>query len=233
MKLFSRNGGNTKVKKSMTEAVHIASLSMYPTDEICPARKAAGCDKICLKDTGLATVYSTVNEARLRKTEWYLSDPDSFVEQMRRELHNFTKWCAKHSKQGVVRANTISDIRWEKHGLPQEFTELMWYDYTKLADRFHKPMPNNYKLMFSYSGAPKYKAQVRSFLSSNSDAPMSVVFRTGDFPKRFLDRDVIDGDASDWTNVSARNKVVALKAKGKAKHDTSGFVVDTNHIPLL
>ena len=86
--------------------------------------------------------------------------------------------------------------------------------------------------MFSYSPRPTYKKQVQTFLESNSDAPMAVVFRTKDFPTTFMGRPVIDGDKSDWVNVNHRGVVVGLVEKKTGESD-DGFVVDTNTIPLL
>jgi len=232
MKLLDRTGGNTKVNKTNKQAgddYHFAGLSMLPTNKLCPGAKAAGCMDSCLKGAGLAAVYGSVNAARLKKTELFLNDKPKFMAQLRRELTNYTKWCRKHNKQGVVRLNVLSDILWEAEGIPQEFPELEFYDYTKRADRFEVELPSNYKIMFSYSGKESYQKQVKRFLESGSDAPVAVVFR-GKMPDKFLGRPVIDGDASDWINVQNKGVVVGLKAKGPAKSNDNGFVVDMNVI---
>jgi hypothetical protein len=52
-----------------------------------------------------------------------------------------------------------------------------------------------------------------------------VVFRNA-LPATFLGLPVINGDESDIRPYDPRGVVVGLKAKGSAKHDTSGFVVD-------
>ena len=53
-----------------------------------------------------------------------------------------------------------------------------------------------------------------------------MVFRDK-MPSRFLGREVVNGDLSDYENVLAGSVVLGLKAKGSARHDyTSGFVVD-------
>ena len=49
-------------------------------------------------------------------------------------------------------------------------------------------------------------------------------------PSEYLDRPVVDGDQSDILNVLAGRVVIGLKAKGPAKKDTGGFVVDGNLI---
>ena len=43
---------------------------------------------------------------------------------------------------------------------------------------------------------------------------------------KFLGRDIIDGDETDLRFLEPVNSITALYAKGKAKIDTSGFVID-------
>ena len=127
--------------------------------------------------------------------------------------------------QGVVRLNVLSDIPWERHGIPQSFPGLFFYDYTKRADRLGiGKTPANYRLMFSYSGRPQYRKQVE--MAKCFDNPIAVVYKNGEMPERLFGRPVIDGDQSDLWNVQAGKVIVALKAKGPAKKDESGFVLD-------
>jgi hypothetical protein len=46
-------------------------------------------------------------------------------------------------------------------------------------------------------------------------------------PPTFLGRPVIDADKHDMRFIDPDNVVAGLRAKGAAKHDTSGFVVQT------
>ena len=55
---------------------------------------------------------------------------------------------------------------------------------------------------------------------------IAVVFRTSKLPLTFNGVRVIDGDKYDMRFKDPKNVIVGLKAKGKAKHDCSGFVVD-------
>ena len=229
MKLMDTGNGNTKIKKTADkdEKVRMASLSMMPDQKLCPSSLNAECFDLCLKHSGLALVYKSVNDARRKKTEFFHGDNKAFLDQLIRELGNFSKLCKKQNVKGVVRLNVLSDVPWEKHGVPQQFPELFFYDYTKLAKRLDKT-PKNYELMFSYSAAPKYKSQVRMAVKTN--APISVVFRNG-FPKTFLNRPVIDGDQSDLDNVRAGRVIVGLKVKGSAiKDHDNKFIVDSNMI---
>ena len=224
----AKQSGNTKVaktgnKKNALGDVRMASLSMHPDHIICPGATAAGCMDGCLKCAGLAAVYESINLARQARTDYWHANQTGFLDQLRRELGNFQKLCPKQNVQGVVRLNVLSDISWEQHDIPQAFPGLFFYDYTKRAARLGKT-PDNYRLMFSYSGRPQYRKQVLQAVCY--DNPIAVVFANGEFPDTFLGRPVVDGDQSDLWNVQAGKVVVGLKAKGRAKHDDSGFVVD-------
>ena len=227
MKLLDTAGGNTKIRKSMKDKPkkRIGSLSMYPDDILCPARHIAGCAKMCLEGAGRG-VMKPVKDGRFRKTMYYHNDTQGFLEQLRRELFNFNKLCKRTGVEPIARLNTLSDVRWERHEIPQEFPDIFFYDYTKNPSRLGKT-PANYDLMYSYSAEPEYQKYVKKALKTV--APMSVVFRNG-MPEFYLGRRVIDGDASDLVNVKAGAVIVGLKAKGKAKKDKGNFVVDASNL---
>ena len=231
MKLLDTNASNTKIAKTVGKAggkIRLASLSMMPTSKLCPASKAAGCFDACLKSAGRGR-FDNVRDGRLRKTEFFESQRLTFLDQLVKELRNFSKLCDKQGVQGVVRLNVLSDIAWEDYDIPQSFPELEFYDYTKRANRLGKT-PENYRLMFSYSGREQYKTQVS--IATTKRAPIAVVFN-GEMPETFLGRKVVDGDQSDWDNVNAGAVVVGLKAKGQASKDDTGFVVHTGKVKLI
>jgi len=226
MKLLDTTSGNTKIRKTQDSGdnVRLAGLSLMPDNILCAGSKAAGCMELCLKTSGLAGIYPTINEARQKKADFFHNDREGFIKQLMKELTNFDKLCTKTGKQGCVRLNVLSDIQWEKLGIPQAFPNLFFYDYTKVASRLNSVnLPSNYKLMFSYSGRKQYKNQVE--LALKTDVPVAVVFR-GRLPKTFLGRPVIDGDKSDLFNVKAGKVVVGLVAKGKARKSDSDFIVN-------
>ena len=237
MKLLNTTASNTKIKKTQNKPnnyfakpIRMASLSMLPDNIICAGSKAAGCMNACLKDAGRAQYNPQINIARQKKTDYWHADQAGFLAQLTRELSNFQKnVCERQNVQGVVRLNTISDIPWEEHGIPQEFPDLFFYDYTKQAKRLGNT-PDNYRLMFSYSARHQYRKQV--LMAVCQDNPIAVVFKSK-MPDIFLGRKVFDGDVSDLDNVLLGPVVVGLKAKGPAKNDTGGFVVDTNVIPTF
>tara|TARA_R100001443_G_scaffold24713_2_gene37138 strand:+ start:838 stop:1527 length:690 start_codon:yes stop_codon:yes gene_type:complete len=211
MKLLDTAGGNTKIKKSMKDKPkkRIGSLSMYPDDILCPARNIAGCKEMCLVGAGRGAMGNVV-QGRMDKTMYYHNDTQGFLEQLRRELFNFNKLCKRTGVEPIARLNTLSDVPWERHGIPQEFPDIFFYDYTKAAYRLTRT-PDNYKLMFSYSPKKKFQKQVEEALKT--DVPMSAVFKDKPFPKTFLGREVIDGDRDDLLNVEAGPVIVGLKYK--------------------
>ena len=181
MKLLNTTASNTKIKKTQNKPnnyfgkpVRMASLSMLPDRIICAGSKAAGCMDACLKESGRAQYNPDINIARQKKTDYWHSDQAGFLAQLTRELSNFQKnVCERQNVQGVVRLNVLSDIPWEKHGIPQKFPDLFFYDYTKQAKRLAGNLPANYRLMFSYSDRPQYRNQVAAALPTG--APIAVV----------------------------------------------------------
>jgi len=232
MKLLSRDSNTKLIKtaKGESEPVVLAGLSLMPTIELCPSAMNAQCFNDCLKSSGLAQVYTSVNKARQAKTDFYNNDRDNFLTQLRRELTNLDKYAKKHNKRAIVRLNVLSDIAWENHNIPQDFPNIYFYDYTKRAARLGKT-PSNYDLMFSYSAAPKYAKQVE--IALKTDAPMTVVFKNG-LPSEWMGREVVDGDISDLDNVKHSGKIIGLRVKGNdAKKSDSPFIIDSNVIPTI
>lgn len=244
MKLLDTGGGNTKLRKNNAntndgvftmigeimgkkpKGIRVGGLSLAPSDWACPASRMAGCQKPCLMSAGYGK-FDNVRIGRENKRDWLKDDPSGFLFQLHKELHNFEKLCIKQGVQGVVRLNVISDIVWEhkKYEIPQQFPGLFFYDYTKMAGRLGKT-PKNYPLMFSWSGMPNYQPSVERALKT--DVPMAVVFDTS-FPSEFLGRAVFDGDKSDLFNLTRKNEVIALKAKGDAKGSNDPFVVSSRN----
>lgn len=220
MKLLDTNGANTKIAKTNKEqSIRYAGLSLMPTKSLCPNSDKAGCFDGCLKSAGRGA-FNNVASARTNKTEWLLSDSKAFKTQLAKELSNFERLCVKTGVKPVVRLNTISDVNWRD--IKSQFKNITFVDYTKIASRITKALDNE-KYIFSYSNKPEYQQEVNRALKTS--APIAVVFRGG-LPKSFLGRKVIDGDISDWDNANAGKVIIGLRAKGKAKSDASGFVVD-------
>jgi hypothetical protein len=140
-------------------------------------------------------------------------------------------------KQGVkpcVRLNGTTDIQWEKikvikDGIEYEnifsaFPNIQFYDYTKIFKRDVSHI-KNYHLTWSYSEANQWYAnQYKTAIKNGMN--IAVVFRDKNLPKKFLGLKVIDGDKDDLRFLDPENSIVGLYAKGDARKDTSGFVID-------
>tara|TARA_A100001015_G_scaffold179675_1_gene199803 strand:- start:158 stop:691 length:534 start_codon:yes stop_codon:yes gene_type:complete len=174
-----------------------------------------------------------VAAGRQWRSDLWHQDRAQFLERLTRELGNHQKNCERLGVIPAARLNTISDIPYEKAEagmLPQMFPGIYFFDYTKRAARLGNT-PDNYTLMFSYSGRAQYAKQVQIALGAG--VPIAAVFRD-QFPAEFLGRPVINGDQSDLINSKAGPVILGLKAKGSlAKADKSGFVVDPVKIPVL
>ncbi len=225
-------GMNAKTTKGDGEEYITAILYMAPATlvsgiNMCPMAVLAGCAKACLNTAGRGA-FNNVQQSRIKKTVMFRDNRPVFMAMLNDDLLKFRAWCEKHGVKAVVRLNGTQDIRWENiecAGYANVFEahpEIQFYDYTKIPNRRVDGI-NNYHLTLSYSGASeRYSAMV-----ANSDLNIAVVFRSKDtIPAEFLGRPVIDGDADDLRFLDPRGVVVALYAKGKAKTDTSGFVID-------
>jgi hypothetical protein len=217
-------GNNAKTVKGDGSEYVTAILYLTPDDYLCPLSTLAGCREGCLNTAGRGAM-NTVQAARHRKTQMLLKLPDQFDKLLREDLDRFQRYCQRKGIQPVVRLNGTSDYNWKD--VIVDYPEIQFYDYTKVYNRVAKNWPSNYHLTLSYSEAnPQYRDKVVEYANKYS-ANMAVVFRDkGSIPDTFLGRPVVDGDSDDLRFLDPDNVVVALYAKGKAKRDTSGFVVD-------
>ena len=205
----------------------------------CSMAEQAGCIEGCLNTAGRGAM-NCVQAARQRKAEWFYRDRDGFMAQLVSDIAKFEAYCNKRGIQPVIRLNGTTDIRWELvkvaaqdgsagrlfDSIFEMFPRVSFYDYTKIANRNTSHIPN-YHLTWSYSNAsPKYAAMMQTALDRGMN--VATVFRKAfDYANTWAGLPVINGDADDLRILDPKGgHIVALYAKGKAKRDTSGFVVD-------
>ena len=198
--------------------------------KICPYQDIAKCKSACLNTAGLGGVYPHIQKARQRKTDLFLNDRDEFMRQLVHDIEKFIRACDRKDKLPAIRLNGTSDIQWEKididgQNIFEMFPNVQFYDYTKIPTRKVDKIPN-YHLTWSYSEANDKYAKMFDQVPNNK----AVVFRTKDLPSMFRGLEVIDGDTHDMRFLDKPNSVVGLKAKGQAKKDYSGFVIDVVQI---
>ena len=228
-KLLSQPNSNPKVKKGNTKDSDYITTIMHlrpVSTRICPYQDIAKCKTACLNTAGLGGVYPSIQKSRQTKTDLFLNDRDTFMAMLYKDIEKFVRFCEKKNKKPAVRLNGTSDIQWEtiKHeGVTafEKFPQVQFYDYTKIPTRKISHIPN-YHLTWSYSEANQKYANYFDKLKYN----IAVVFSNKTLPPMFKGLRVIDGDKTDMRFLDGNKRVVVgLKAKGKAKTDTSGFVI--------
>jgi hypothetical protein len=222
--------GNTKTVKGeqygyMTYIMHLApsQLSGYQT---CPMA-SAGCAAACLNTAGRGR-FTKIQEARIKKTRWFFEDRETFMTQLVKDIQAAIREALRENMIPVFRLNGTSDLRWENipisgfRNIMEMFPSVQFYDYTKINNR--RDIPSNYHLTFSRSETNESVLPEVLDAGTNVAVVFNLVFNQ--LPESYMGRQVIDGTDSDLRFLDPKGVVVGLLAKGKAKKDSSGFVVN-------
>lgn len=228
---------NSKTIKGEKDGYLTGILYLSPADSVtketlCPYAKIAGCIDGCLYTAGRG-IMKPVHMARVRKTIFYLFYRKAFMTILATDIKKLKRKAKRDGLTLVIRLNGTSDIQWEHvpytdlygtsyTNIFEAFPEITFYDYSKIPTR---KVPENYHLTFSYSDRPEYAKVVAKSEAKNPARNIAVVFN-GELPTTYRNRAVINGDKTDLRFLDQDNVIVGLTAKGKAKHDTSGFVVN-------
>ena len=199
---------------------------------VCPMAEIAQCHKACLYSAGRGA-FTSIQNARIKKTQYYFDNRQDFMLNLVLDIKKGIKQANNNRLTLLIRLNGTSDIKWENVFFDYDnkrvnifdlFPNIQFYDYTKIPNR--NDLPKNYDLTFSYSGVIQYQPYVKKAID-NQMRIATVFRRVEDIPTSFLGLPVVGGDNSDIRHLDNQNTIVALYAKGKAKKDYSGFVVDT------
>jgi len=218
---------NAKTVKGQKYGYLTAILYLAPSNQsgfnVCP-QASKGCKRACLYTAGNGS-YPSVKLGRINKTLWYMQERESFLNQLRKEINLFIKKAKSKGLIPCIRLNGTSDISWENTGLINEFKSIQWYDYTKVYKRALKfvsgKLPKNYHLTYSLN--EDNKKQALDILKRGGN--ISAVFRKT-LPTQFKGFKVVNADINDLRFLDPSNSIAGLIAKGKAKNDYSGFVLD-------
>jgi hypothetical protein len=225
MKLLST--GNPKLLKGEKKGYLSFILHLAPAKvsgyETCPKR-TDGCTAACLNTAGRGGMFkkgettNAIQQARIRKTKMFFETRDNFLQQLEADIRLGIKQAEKKGMIPCFRLNGTSDIAWEKYGIIEKFPNVQFYDYTKMRNRKVAHL-KNYHLTFSKADGNDIDVR----LAASSGMNVAAVFHN--VPETYIGRTVINGDETDLRFLDPKGVVVGLKAKGKAKKDTSGFVV--------
>jgi len=240
MKLLGHSSAKTQKGEQvgyLTGILYLAPHTLSGAGNVCPW--AASCKKGCLNTSGRG-VFSSVQKARIAKTRFFFSDRDAFMETL---FEDCKALIAKAKRAGMlpcIRLNGTSDLAFHRLTVPSQgktlmecFLDVPFYDYSKSVkkalDNAKGLHPQNYTVVFSRDSASN-ETECHQVISAGGN--VAVVFR-GVLPSVFWHRPVLNGDVTDLRFLDRKARaghsgyVVGLKAKGSAKRDASGFVVDT------
>lgn len=217
MKLLSVSA-DAKTVKGEKKGYLTGILYLIPNRILCPSC-SAGCRKACLVSAGHGQMHS-VMKARARKTQMYLHKFNMFKRFLIEDIKELIKKAEKKSLTPCVRINGTSDIDVEKvfGDILEMFETVQFYDYTKVWSKevTHK----NYHLTYSRSEKTPFEDIEDSIYSGKN---VAIVFDK--VPESWKGITVFNGDESDLRFLDPQGVIVGLTAKGKARKDTTGFVV--------
>lgn len=205
-------------------------LYLSPDDELCPHARLAGCMAGCLRSAGRGA-FDSVQAARDAKTRFFREHRQAFMLSFAADVWTLVHRANRLKMVPLVRPNGTSDIPWENivvldgKNIFQLFPDVQFYDYTKHPSRkLEGKTAGNYDLTYSFSAVTPKPISIKG-LQNPANRRVAVVFhKREEIPSSFRGWDVVDGDDTDVRHIEPSGVVVALYAKGKAKHDVSGFV---------
>jgi hypothetical protein len=251
MKLLNIDA-NAKTVKGQKRGYMTAVLYLAPYKasgyNVCPFAEKAGCYAGCLNTAGrggIAKASATIDtpagalpdnaiqRARIARTKLYFEDRKAFMAQLRKEIDAFLRKAKRANLIPAIRLNGTSDIEWERRHpeLFEEYSDVQFYDYTKVFTRFERGLENrippNYHLSLSYSEADD---DYRRACDAAHEVGVNLVAVARDkaTKARYVapEKGSIDGDEHDLRFLDPDGSMVWLYAKGAARKDDSGFVID-------
>lgn len=200
--------------------------------QVCP-KASAGCAAACLNTAGRG-VYNNVQQSRIDKTQRFFADRNGFIANLVKDIEALIRKAGREKMIPVVRLNGTSDMPWEKFAcvrngvkydsLIEAFSEVQFYDYTKILNRHKALSLPNYHLTFSLS-EENDKSAVKALAQGYNVAVVMDVKRKEVKPDTWGGYPVVDGDETDLRFLDPKGgHIVALFPKGKARKDEIGFV---------
>ncbi len=226
MKLLSTT--NYKTSKGEKLGILTGILYLAPAKisgyEVCPMR-SAGCTAACLYTAGMGA-FSNVQQARIKKTKMFFEQREEFFKLLHKDIKSLIAKAKKENLVPAIRLNGTSDINWTRFKIFEQYPEVQFYDYTKMLNHLTKDVAN-YHITFSKNESNDVDCKIALERGYN----VAVVFNTKkgvSLPPTWNDYPVYDGDDTDVRFYDPDNHVIGLRAKGMAKKDVTGFVINVN-----
>lgn len=219
MKLLTPTPIQTTLRKTQNSQTEYAvwNLALSPADYAatgtsnCPNSNSA-CESACAggPNFGLALLWTSIMDARAKKTRFLQSDRREFIAQLVSELNVAQDMADYKHHVLAVHLNAYSDIPWEhaSYGqIPQRFPRAIFHDFTRMYARVGNT-PSNYNLCASWSARPEDQARCLELLRNGHNVAVVFADVSGDFsgargvsqnlPKQWMLAgrmyDVYDGD---------------------------------------
>lgn len=221
---------NPKIQKGTKQGylsfiLHLSPYTVAGVGNVCP-KATPGCIAACLNTAGRGGMFTpeqgtnTIQEARKRKTRYFFADREAFLNDLAQDIRKAIKFAEKKGLKPVFRLNGTSDLSWEKYrfgaldlNIFEQFPTQQFYDYTKVLGRKTGDIPN-YHLTFSRA--------------ENNDADCIAARAAGLNVAAVYDtipEGMYSADETDLRFLDPQVGTIALKAKGRARKDYSGFVI--------
>jgi hypothetical protein len=223
-KFLSDGNSNSKTAKNLRKS-YILYLAPFTQNSkginLCP-KASAGCIVSCLFTAGRGA-FSNVANARIKRTEAMLSNRSEFVNSLIDEMNAYAR---KHNGDVAIRLNGTSDIKlveWCVGTMRHIESNIVFYDYTKIPSKAgERILASGHRYVVALSRSETNESDVLNHLNNGGIA--AVVFN--EIPETWNGFKVYDGDSRDDLMLDIQGGgVLGLKAKGKARKDTSGFVI--------
>lgn len=208
----------------LTGILYLAPFKEAGMGNLCPMA-SKGCASACLFTAGRGR-FDNVKEARIKKTHFWFQEREKFLEILVRDIRRLERKAKKHGYRPACRLNGTSDLDFSKirvgefKNIYEMFPNVQFYGYSKVASRFDKELTPNDHLTFSRSESNHDTAIELAKKGVN----VAVVFQKY-IPKTWNGFKVFNADETDLRFLDPKGVICGLIAKGKAKKDTSGFVV--------
>lgn len=227
--IFTTQNAKTSKGESLgylTGILYLAPANLVKGLNLCKFA-TAGCKKSCLYTAGRGK-FNNVQKARIAKTELFKNDLNLFFECLKYSIEKTIRQAKKLGLKPCIRLNGTSDIEWENilfngKNIFEHFPDIQFYDYTKNPTRSAALLGHwkNYSVTFSRSESRMNHVQAENLLKLGVN--VAAVYR--DAQKVIDNEKIINGDLHDLRFLDKKNVIVALTAKGDAKKDKSGFVI--------
>ena len=230
-------GTNAKTQKSEKTGALVASHQLSPATESIPcggahmcAEASDGCMGGCLKNSGM-NVMPTHLSARVRRTLYWLRQPEQYHHQLNKELQAHARKAERLNLEAWARPNTLSDQPELAIRCCEDNPDMKFYDYTKRLKWWTKNLhrqPSNYFLVLSRSETN----HDRWLQLMNTNEWVGAVVFDGPMPSTWHGFPVVDGTTDDSVWLSPPGTIRGLKLIGtneaKRKARESGFAIITN-----